>query len=108
MLHPSNLSYEPLIPVLLNETLDGLISDVLGRTVRHQLVPEPLLHGRPPDRRFGRVEDHVSVSESKSGSGVDVFRLFVQQPTVASHLVAVRKIKTRTSLESFFRFNNNY
>ena len=37
----AHLSRESLLPILLNESFNGLVADVLDRAVGQQLVPDP-------------------------------------------------------------------
>jgi hypothetical protein len=96
-----HLSNSPLLAVVLDESLDGLVADVLARAVRQQIVTLPnnsLLDGGPPDRRFGRVENQVPVGGGDAGGRVDVLGLGL--PAVPAKLLSVRQIETRPRLTS--------
>ena len=95
----AHLSRESLLPILLNESFDGLVADVLDRAVGQQLVPDPwrMLDGGSPDRRLGRVEDHVPVRDPVT-VGLSEHRRF-GRPPVPTHLFAIGQVETRSGLE---------
>jgi hypothetical protein len=92
----SRLSF---LSAVLNETLDGLVANVFGRTVGQQIVPVPdnlLLDGGTSNSRIGSVENDVPSWVSEARDRVDVLGLGL--PSVSAHLFAIRQIETWSSL----------
>jgi hypothetical protein len=93
----SRLSF---LSAVLNETLDGLVSNVFGRTVGQQIVPvadNSLLDGGTSNGRVGSVKNDVPSWVSEARDRVDVLGLGL--PSVSAHLFAIRQIETWSSLQ---------
>ena len=104
--HLSNLSVHRglsfLSIVVLHESLDGLVANVVVRTVQQQVVGmlNNSFDGRTSNRRIvGSVKNDVAtvVAAVADGSRVDILRFGL--PSVPPKLLSIRQIKTRSGLQ---------
>ena len=105
--HLSNLSVHRglsfLSIVVLHESLDGLVANVVVRTVQQQVVGmlNNSFDGRTSNRRIvGSVENDVATVVAAvvaDGSRVDILRFGL--PSVPPKLLSIRQIKTRSGLQ---------